>query len=140
MNFTNSDDPLSESEIARCEADLAIRLPSSLRECYLIANGGEPNPYVFQNAKLDTVVTEFLPLKSRSRGTSVQCYRRLVLEKKLVHSSLFPFAVDGGGDYFFTDMQTSEGAVYFYRSDSINDPLLKLNLGIDDFWAALKPE
>jgi hypothetical protein len=141
MEFLNSDYPLSETRIAECEAACGVLLPLSLRECYLAANGGVPNPYVFENTDLDTVVSEFLPLASESRGTAVQCYQRLVLDRKIVPEGMFPFAMDGGGDYFFTDTTSRDGAVYFFRGDSSGtDALIKLNLGISGFWGALKPE
>ncbi|CAN5401690.1 hypothetical protein BH09VER1_BH09VER1_09190 [soil metagenome] len=141
MKFTNPDSAIAEDEILRCEADCGIRLPCPLRLIYLDSNGGEPDPYVFQNDELDTVVSEFLPLKSELRGTAVQSYIRLVREKAIVFANFFPFAVDGGGDYFFVDTKTPDGKVYIFRSEATKSPaLLPLGIGIDEFWMALKPE
>jgi SMI1-KNR4 cell-wall len=108
---------------------------------YLLANGGIPEPYVFEDENLDTVVTEFLPLKSENANTAITCYRDLVLDKKSVPRYFFPFAVDGGGDYFFVDTATPEGAIYFYRHDNASSkPLLNLKVGFERFWALLKDE
>jgi hypothetical protein len=107
---------------------------------YLASNGGEPDPYVFENDELDTVVSEFLPLRSESRGTAVRSYKLLVLERAVVSPNLFPFAVDGGGDYFFVDTETPDGKVFFFRSDAADPSLVSLGIDINEFWAALKPE
>ena len=120
---------------------LGFSFPEPLRSSYLAANGGEPDPYVFQNDDVDTVVSQFLPLVSSSRGTSVDAYRRLVKQKKIVSPHFFPFAVDGGGDYFFVDMRTPVGDVYFYRSDCESDQmLLNLHMSLDEFWSSLSEE
>ena len=141
MIFTNSDLHIDEAQIDRCEADCAVRLPRALRLTYLASNGGEPEPYVLQTDEVDTVVSAFLPLKSNSRGTAVQSYFQLVRERAIVAPHFFPFAVDGGGDYFFVDTSTDDGRVFFYRSDSASTPcLLPLGLNVDEFWAALRPE
>jgi cell wall assembly regulator SMI1 len=141
MHFANPEQPISESEIEQCEAACGIRFPRVLRSCYLSSNGGEPEPYVYQNDDLDTVVSEFLPLLSKSRGSAVQSYQRLVSERGIVPQHFFPFAVDGGGDYFFVDTSTPDGRVSFFRSDAADgNQLLPLGLGLEEFWAALKPE
>lgn len=140
MNFTSRDPPVTAPEIAQGEFDCGIRLPPPLRSMYLASNGGEPDPYVFENDELDTVVSEFLPLKSHVRGTAVEAYKLLVLERAVVAPKFFPFAVDGGGEYFFVDSQTLDGRVFFYRSDAAVPSLVALGVGFDQFWAALKPE
>ena len=141
MEFVNAEAPLTENDLARVESELRITFPESVRHCYLEANGGEPEPYVFSNDQLDTIVAELLPLQSTTTGTSVECYRRLVMESRLVSTNLFPFAVDGGGDYFFVDCSDPAGKVFFYRSDtSQEDRLLDLGVGFAEFWNALQPE
>jgi len=107
---------------------------------YLASNGGEPDPYVFENDELDTVVSEFLPLRSESRGTAVQTYKLLVLERAIVSPNFFPFAVDGGGDYFFIDTKTPDGKVFLFRSDAAAPSLVSLGINLNEFWASLKPE
>jgi cell wall assembly regulator SMI1 len=137
-----SDDlPLSLEQIGKVEQQLGFALPESLKRSYLAANGGEPEPYVFENDDVDTVVSQFLPLVSPKRSTSVDIYSRLVLQKQIVDSRFFPFAVEGGGDYFFVDVLTPGGNVYFYRADSVpGDALLDLHMGLNEFWASLREE
>lgn len=140
--FTN-EAPLIADDIDEVERDLALKLPIGLRALYLRWNGGSPNPYVYEDSHIDTVVAEVLPLKSfRGTGTSVDSYRHLVLDKKIVPGNFFPFAVDGGGDFFFVDCASSHGSVYFYRSDTASeaDRLVNLEVQIDDFWLQLKDE
>ncbi|HXI71303.1 MAG TPA: SMI1/KNR4 family protein [Verrucomicrobiae bacterium] len=141
MRFTNSEPSINARDIANVEAILGVSFPSPVCNLYFSTNGGNPEPHVFEDAHVDTVVTEFLPLKSGRKGTALKSYERLVLDKKLVPQQFFPFAIDGGGDYFFVDCSTVEGAVYFYRSDSIDsNHLPNLKLGFEQFWASLKGE
>lgn len=141
MKFSNGGPALEPDELARIEQQWGIALPAALRRMYLRSNGGSPCPYVFENDELDTVVSEFLPLSGRT-GTAIQAWTRLVKERALLGDNYFPFAVDGGGDYFFVDCHSAEGNVFFYRSDTQLDDerLLDLRMGLDEFWACLKEE
>ncbi len=141
MRFSDSQPAISGQDLTGIEADIGQKLPPPVRALYLAVNGGVPEPYVFSSDILDTVVTEFLPLKSESATTALSCYQSLVREKGLVPEHFFPFAVEGGGDYFFVDMQTTEGMVYFYRHDTASsEPLLSLGVGFDQFWDSLIDE
>lgn len=143
VTFHNREENLSSFEIDDVEVRLGLRFPAVLRAHFLNVNGGQPDPYVFEDTELDTVVSECLPLKSsHGTGTAVDAYNHLILSKCLAPLAYFPFAVDGGGDYFFCDCSTAEGTVYFYRSDSLDDrtKLLSLGVGFKEFWACLKPE
>jgi hypothetical protein len=141
MTFANSEPQISAQEITSAEKVLGIVFPLSMRSFYLLSNGGIPEPYVYEDENIDTVVTEFLPIKSDRKKTAVETYERLILNKQLAAKQFFPFAVDGGGDYFFSDCSTQEGAVHFYRSDSAESKhLISLNLGFEMFWKSLKGE
>jgi hypothetical protein len=143
MQFTNLDRTLSDEEIENVESDLGISFPQSLRDLFANHNGGEPDPYVFLEQGLHTVVNGTLPLISdEDRGTAVRTYQLLVVQRQLVRKNFFPFAVDAGGDYFFVDCDTPDSKVYFYRSDSNLDrnPLIDLNLTLSEFWDCLQPE
>jgi hypothetical protein len=141
MKFSNRDGKITDSALNECEMALELTFPKPLRECYLFANGGEPTPYVFENEELDTVVSEFIPIISANRGTAMASYYRIVKSKRIVPLNFFPFARDGGGDYFFVDTNAKEGTVFFYRSDSNSSrKLLDLKMGIMSFWESLKAE
>jgi cell wall assembly regulator SMI1 len=144
MKFTEAEAPLTEDDVSAAEMHAGVLFPRELRRQYLQSNGGSPEPYVYEDDNLDTVVAEYLPLKSsRGTGTAVDAYRNLVLSKKIVPPNFFPFAVDGGGDYFFLDCSSPDGLVYFYRGDTSDDEtqrLLALNVGIGEFWSRLKEE
>jgi hypothetical protein len=110
-----------------------------LRGQYLKSNGGTPDPYVYEDDDVDTVVSEFLPLVScRAKRTAFNVYENLVLAKALVPLQFFPFAVDGGGDYFFVDCSSANENVSFFVGDDRS--LLRLSVGLPEFWARLKQE
>lgn len=139
MEFLGADRPVSRSEIVDVEAALRLRLPLPLVSLYLRSNGGEPDPYVYEDSNLDTVVAAFLPIVStRASRTAGDVYKHLVLGKKIVPQQYFPFAVDGGGDYFFVDCSTGDGQISFFSADERS--LLPLLKDIQEFWRALKPE
>jgi SMI1 / KNR4 family (SUKH-1) len=141
MQFSDSDETLSPVQLEQIEEDLQLEFPEPFKRLYLESNGGSPSPYVFTNEDIDTVVSELLPLTSRSSGTAVRSYKHLVLDSKLVPRRLFPFAIDGGGDYFFVDCSSPTGTVYFYRSESSEgDRLVDLGLGFEEFWESLTGE
>ena len=145
MIFTNSDVHSLSGDIVCVENELDLKFPDPLRRYYLRWNGGEPEPYVFENDSLDTVVSEFFPLISHSgRDTAVSVYRRLILGKALAPTKFFPIAVDGGGDYFFVDCDTPVATVYFFRGDYWSDDksecLFCLSMGIEEFITRLKAE
>jgi SMI1 / KNR4 family (SUKH-1) len=141
MKFINSESPITEQDIAHVERIIGLNFPPVIRDFYLSTNGGSPEPYVFENEAIDTVVSEFLPLKSEGKGTALASYEYLVCKKKLVPRHFLPFAIDGGGDYFFTDLLTSDGKVYYFNSDTIDrNPLVSLSLSFKQFWNSLKVE
>jgi hypothetical protein len=138
VRFLQPEDRLSEDDIRWIETDLGMRLPNGVRSLYLAFNGGVPSAYVFTNANVDTVVAELLPLKAAGKGTAVDTYRKLVLSLNLVAPSMFPFAVDGSGDYFLVDCRTDVGNVYLYRGDTASEsPLVDLGCTFDAFWSSL---
>ena len=142
MIFTNKDKPLTEDEVTSVEISLGIEFPQPLRKLFIENNGGEPTPYVYRDEALSTVVSETLPLISDSgRGTAVDTYKNLVIDKKLIDPFFFPFAVDGGGDYFFVDCNSPNANVYFLTFDNFpNSTKVDLQMGLDTFWLSLQPE
>ncbi len=143
VNFNNPEEVISASEIVVIESNLGLNFPIFLKDLYLLANGGAPDPYVYEDDHLDTVVTNFFPITSVSgKRTAVDVYKHLVLLKKIAPEYYFPFAVDGGGDYFFIDCSSVLGETYFYRSDnpSDEDSLISLGIDIKEFFSKLKPE
>lgn len=143
MKFDKSENSISADAIEKIRLDLGVNFPQELNDLYLRSNGGVPEPYVYEDDNVDTVVTEFLPISSNSnKRTSADVYKHLVLSKAIVPRHYFPFAVDGGGDYFFVDCSSKGGTVHFYRSEcaTSNMPLKSLEMGLDEFWLRLKPE
>lgn len=143
MRFVGKDKLPTSEEISKCEGDLGLIFPSALRSLFLENNGGQPELYVYQDEAEDfsAVVNETLPLiTEQDRGTALETYVVLVLEKKLTSPNFFPFAVDPGGDYFFVDCDDADSAVYFFISDSASPGLRSLNVSLDDFWSKFVSE
>ena len=142
MEFTNTDMVLLEEDVQRVEAEIELSFPPSLRCHFLTNNGGEPEPYVFENGvlQISTVVSETLPLlTANERGTAVAAYQNQIIGKALAPRTFFPFAVDGGGDYFLVNCDS--GAVYFMKSDRYPDiELVDLHLDLEGFWESLQDE
>jgi cell wall assembly regulator SMI1 len=145
MIFTNPERSLSQRDITKVEKEFGLTFPAPVRKFYAQWNGGSPEPYMYQDDTIDTVVAELLPLKSSTgRGEAGQTYQRLVLEKQIVPKHYFPFAVDGGGDYFFVDCSDPAASIYFFRSEHWLDDrercFVKLPVSFDEFWLGLKPD
>src|SRR5262245_15397292 len=134
VRFVDCDEPLTEERIAHFERELGLRFPQSLREHYLRANGGCPDPYVYEDDDVDTVVQECLPL-GHGKGSAIKTYEVLVLFKAFVPKWFFPFACDPTGDYFYVDCSSEAGDVYLYRHDTAGEPLVDLKVGLDEFWS-----
>jgi len=139
MIINDSEEPLTEENINFFERELALQFPLSLREHFLRANGGRPDLNVYEYDNVDTDVSEFLPLRY-GRGSAISVYQNHVLSKGFVPRHFFPFAVDGGGDYFYVDCSTEDGMVYLYRHDTAFEHIVPLNVGIDEFCSRLKPD
>ena len=141
MNFTNLDIEVSLGDISEIEASLGLVFPDSLKTLFTDHNGGEPDPYVFRNDMIHTVVHETLPLISgENRGTAVEAYKLLVIDREVVPYNFFPFAVDAGGDYFFADCDSVDADVYFYYFGNGSGRMNRLNVGLAGFWGELREE
>ena len=142
MIFENQDRLVTAKEIDGVETDLGMRFPNSLKKLFIENNGGSPIPYVLHTQDHYTTVSETLPLLSdEGRGTAVESYKTLILERNLVPSKLFPFAVDSGGDYFFVDCTPNQESVFLYKADSaFGKNLNNLGMTLEGFWNSLIDE
>lgn len=142
MKFTKQERRLSEDDIFHAEDEVGIDFPGPLRDLYRETNGGYPSRYIYRDEEVETVVAQLLPLRAEgTRGTSVKSYTRLVVRLELVPAHFFPFAVDGGGDYFFIDCESSNGVVYLYQADNDDSRRFRcLGVGVAEFWGALTTE
>ena len=141
IRFEGSDAPLSIDDILELERQIGLVFPGPLRAAYLRSNGGQPDPYVIETSIVDTVVSEFLSLTTTEGLSSPEAYASLVRRKGLAPANFFPFAVEGGGDFFLVNLSTPTAEVYIYTGDAEpGEELRSLGLGLDDFWSSLKPE
>ena len=143
VEFAHCDVKLTEVDLAKAEVEIGRSFPPPLRAHYLRYNGGVPDPYLYEDDNLETAISAALPMKSlSSRRTIVDVYERLVRALGLVPGHFVPFAVDGGGGYFFCDCSSEEGLVSFYRHDTAfeDERVLSLGLGFSAFWVSLRSE
>jgi hypothetical protein len=126
-------------QIASFERELDIRFPPGLRKHYLRANGGYPEPYNYEDEIVDTVVQGCLPLQYDGYS-AITAYKDQILKKSVLPKHFFPFAYDPGGNLFYVDCSSANGMVYLHWHDVTNEPLIALNVDIDEFWSRLKPD
>ena len=87
-----------------------------VRDFYLAANGGRPEKDRFVYSEQMCTIQEFLPIKHRRKGLTLEANLERV--KSLLPDHLIPFAVDPGGDYFCFSTRLEEfGAIFAYRMD-----------------------
>jgi hypothetical protein len=135
VKFVECDPPASDQEIDDLEKRVGLRFPEGLRRLFREANGGRPEPYNYSDGAHDTDVSECLALRP-GKGSAEWTYDLLVSSKKLVPKHFFPFAVDSGGNTFFVDCSSAEGAVYLYVHE-LPVEHVPLNVNIDGFWSRL---
>ena len=142
VEFKSVDGPLNDPEIARVSRQIGLKFPCELIGFYKCFNDGEPDPYVFRRGDDEILVSATLPLSSPlGRRTAVDTYDALVNNKKIVGKAYFPFAVEGGGDYFFVDCVHETESVHYYRSDTIFDSgLVRVAGSLAEFFDAFGPE
>ena len=65
-----------------------------------------------------------------------------MIDGGLVPAGYFPFASDGGGDYFFVECASGKGTVFFFASDHADEQegLRSLGVGVHEFFLRLKTE
>lgn len=142
MEFVNKDKTLTLDEVKAVEAALHLHFPEALRELFVANNGGKPMPYVLSTDTIDSVVNETLPLISeRERMTAPDLHHKLVADMKMIERRFFPFAGDGGGDYYFVDCDDPQGGVYISMHDSAKGfRLERVWNSISGFWDQLVAE
>ena len=138
MKFENTGTVTMAEDLSSAEAEIGLSFPTGLREHFLRANGGVPEPYIFRRENVTVAMSECLPLRADGRGVSaLNVYRMLALDKGVIPKYLFPFAVDGGGNLFVIDCRSGDGWVYIWWHDVPDDSLLDLHTRISDFWSHL---
>jgi hypothetical protein len=84
-------------------------------------------------------VHQFFPIKHGEKGEFLEDVARM--SKDNLPSTVIPFAIDAGGDFFRYSVATdSMGAIWFHRSDYFNDPsdaMVKLTDSLAEFMNGL---
>ena len=132
---------VSADELKKIEESLGVSFPDALKSLWLVTNGGilEDGRRVYQRAHYENDIKYFLPVfhgKEAGLLAVDNCYRSLVLDKKLLPANLVPFAIDGGG--FPYCVGVDDGAVYF--CDLENEEEIFLEPDLDSFISSLITE
>lgn len=136
VEFIECEAPATAEEIEAVEKYVGYRFPAGLRRLFESANGGRPEPYIFRHGRIDTAVSECLPLRT-GKNSALATYEILIRQKKLLPDNYFPFAVDGTGDYFFVDCTSADALVTLYVHDTAFEHVVPLNIGIEEFWSRM---
>ena len=136
VRFVECETPATDEQVDEIERRAGLRFPSGLRRLFREANGGRPEPYVYRDENNDTDISECLALRE-GRGSAWWTYELMVLSQKLVPRHFFPFAVDSGGDTFLVDCSSAQGMVFRYRHDTAFEPVVPLNVAIEELWSRL---
>lgn len=131
IKLINSSPSLSADELKKVEASLGFSFPPALRKMWLANNGGELDDErrVYQNDKYEFDIKYFLPIlhiKSEGIITVERLYNILANEKKILPTTMLPFAINGGGFPFCINID--DGAVYFANLESQKNIYLEQDL------------
>jgi hypothetical protein len=118
---------VTESDIQRVEKALNIKFPKSLKDFYLMHNGGkmsgEGNIFLDTKKGKTYDVRQFLPiLYKKKTGDSLleDSYQLFVVEKKLIPPNFIPFAENCSGFQYCIDSKTEE--VFFSNFEHMERP------------------
>jgi cell wall assembly regulator SMI1 len=119
--------PLTAKDIEWAERKIGCKFPESLKQFYLLFNGGEVEKkrrvFVDRGGDIEAEVKTFLPIKyERFDGDSLleDSYELFVKQKKLIPPQFIPFAMDSGGFRYCVDSESE--AVFFNNLDHIEEP------------------
>lgn len=111
-------DNILETDLQELEKRFNFKFPSSIRDHYLLYNGGYPEKslYVGNDSK-DYVVDYFIPVKNE-KGQSLFSILPLLNDEKIKPKWLIPFADEEGGNLFcFSISEKDNGAIYYYNHE-----------------------
>jgi cell wall assembly regulator SMI1 len=137
---------LTEADIANAEKLIGKELPPSLRDFYLLYNGGvvekKRRIFVDEDGDIEAEVKVFLPIKYDEGDSTVEkSYENFVKQKKLIPPQFIPFAMDSGGFRYCID--TVSEAVFFNnldRLDSKEGPMEFICASLADFIDGMRTE
>jgi hypothetical protein len=147
------DDTVTEAELLAAQRNVGLVFPPGLKNFFVRARGGHPEPPLFSHKEKAVQVHGTLPLVSRRKSVLVRCTPRLLSQRDdavlaydhLVNrwrapKNLFPFAYDQGGNLFCVDCNTPTGMVLVFLLDlGLENPIISLDVDIDEFWAHMRP-
>ena len=130
----------NESDMRKLVALVGFEIPDVVKVYFMQFGGGVPNPFLLRIQDfVDTEVSYLLSILADSGGPSIGDVYLNFRESERVPQGFLPFAVDGGGDFFFVNCLKSSTPTFFYDS-KVNRRLIDLDRGFEDFWDLLESE
>ena len=120
--FTDGGPALTLDDIRRAADETGVTFPESVVALYMRVNGGVPiNPRWTNDANVDTLVNEFLPVRyPTADGRTLESTCRRMRAQGVLDDDLVPFAVDDGGNFFCFE---AAGPICFTATDTWRDGL-----------------
>ncbi|MEI5907327.1 SMI1/KNR4 family protein [Bacillus spongiae] len=111
------EDDIQESDLEEVEITFGFKFPTSIREHYLMYNGGYPEKSLFVGAdNSEHIVEFFIPVKNEER--SLLSILTLLDDEQIKPVWLIPFADEDGGNLFcFSIREKDNGAIYYYNHE-----------------------
>jgi hypothetical protein len=145
---------VTETDLLEAQREVGLIFPPGLKNSFVRARGGRPEPPLFSYKGKSALVDCTLPLASQGQSVLAGCTPRLASQRNsavlaydhLVNrwkapKNLFPFAYDGAGNLFCVDCDTSTGMVFVFLLDlGLEDQTVPLDVDIDDFWTHMRPD
>jgi cell wall assembly regulator SMI1 len=132
-------DNILETDLLELEKRFDFKFPPSIRDHYLLYNGGYPEKslLVGKNSK-EYVVDYFIPIKNE-KGQSLFNILPLLNDEKIKPKWLIPFADEEGGNLFcFSISEKDNGAIYYYNhefeyGENSENHIIYLSKSLPDF-------
>ena len=121
--------PASLERVAQAEGRTGLRFPDSLRWLLTNCNGGSPSDEACS-------ISQLTELRD-GRGSAEWTYELLVVHYGLVPPTWFPFAHSAGGDNFYVDCASTNGAVYLVYHDCSDECIVPFTDTLADFVATI---
>ncbi|WHY79910.1 SMI1/KNR4 family protein [Neobacillus sp. WH10] len=107
-----------ETDLLELEKEHKFKFPSTMREHYLLYNGGYPEKSLYVGDESEEYVVDyFIPVKNE-KGRNLSGILRLLNDEKVIPNWLIPFADEAGGNLFcFSISEKDNGAIYYYNHE-----------------------
>jgi cell wall assembly regulator SMI1 len=138
--FEFTEKKITAQDIKTFEDHFQIKLPADYKNHLLQYNGGVPDKDSFELDKTEELwLSRFYSLKY-GKNNLEDAFTTLKINEKILPDSLFPFAIDMGGNHFCISLaQEGYGKIYYCEHDTEDSPRLISN-SFAEFMNSLKED